>query len=123
MRERTCQGHGSPADSDAGRWVFVSANMILDNHNCEWILRYPHQQLAAGAMYAIQLPDVIPPAGSPGGPPPPAERTVFLHAPIEMRSLFRELTDHPERIQKVLEEMTATYQKLQTNAQQNPDPK
>ena len=82
----------APADSDAGLWVFVSANMILDSHNCAWILQYPHQQLAGGAMYAIQLPSAIPPSGSPRGPPLPSARRLFLNAPMEMRVMFRELS-------------------------------
>jgi hypothetical protein len=107
----------APADSDAGRWVFVSADMILDSHNCGWIMRYPHQPLAAGGMYAIQLPSTIPAAGSPGGPPPPAARRNFLNAPLDMRTMFLELTDHPDRIQKALDEMIATWRKAQAEAQ------
>jgi hypothetical protein len=101
----------APADSDAGHWVFVSANMILDSHNCGWILEYPHQELGGGAMYAIRLPSAIPAAGSPGGPPLQSARRTFLNAPIEMRVMFGELNDHPERIQKKLDEMMATWQK------------
>lgn len=101
----------APADSDAGHWVFVSANMILDSHNCGWIMGYPHQELGGGAMYAIRLPSAIPAAGSPGGPPPQSARRTFLNAPIEMRVMFGELNDHPERIQKKLDEMMATWQK------------
>ena len=101
----------APADSDAGRWVFVSANMILDGHNCAWIMRYPHQALAGGGMYAIRLPFPIPPAGAPGGPPPLAERRVFLNMPIEIRVQDRELTEHPERILKTLDDMMATWKK------------
>ena len=59
-------------------------------------------------MYAIQLPSAIPPAGSSGGPPLPSARWLFLHAPMEMRVMFRELTDHPERIQKTMDDMMAT---------------
>jgi hypothetical protein len=106
----------APADSDAGLWVFVSANMILDSHNCAWIMQYPHQQLAGGAMYAIRLPSAIPSAGSPGGPPPPSARRLFLSAPIEMRVMFREVTGHPERMQKMIDDMSAEWQKAQAEA-------
>ena len=106
----------APADSDAGLWVFVSANMILDSHNCAWIMQYPHQALAAGAMYAIRLPSAIPPAGSPGGPPPPSARRLFLNAPVELRVMFREVTDHPERMQKTMDDMMATWQKAQAES-------
>ena len=101
----------APADSDAGLRVFVSSNMILDSHNCAWIMQYPHQPLAGGAMYAIQLPSAIPPAGSPGGPPPLSARRLFLNAPVELRVMFREVTDHPERMQKAMDDMVAAWQK------------
>jgi hypothetical protein len=108
----------APADSDAGGWVFVSANMILDGHNCEWILQYPHEPLAGGGMYAIRLPSPIPPAGSPGGPPPPPARRMFLSMPVDMRVMFHDLVDHPERIQKTLDEMMAMWSNAQVKAQQ-----
>ncbi|HLM98159.1 MAG TPA: glycosyltransferase family 39 protein [Bryobacteraceae bacterium] len=108
----------APTDSDAGHWVFVSTNMILDTHNCAWIMQYPHQPLAGDGMYAIRLPAPIPPAGTPGGPPPPAARRLFLNAPIEMRVMFRELDDHPDRIQKALDDVMATWRKAQAEARQ-----
>lgn len=58
-----------PAPSDAGQWAVVSANMILESHNCAWLLGYPHEVLAGGSMYAFELPAAIPAAGDPGGPP------------------------------------------------------
>lgn len=103
----------APADSDAGHWVLVSANMILDSHNCAWILQYPHQPLADGGMYAIQLPSPIPPASSPGGPPAPAARRTFLNAPFDMRAMFLEISDHPDRIQQSLDGLMATWRKAQ----------
>jgi hypothetical protein len=107
-----------PADSDAGRWVFISANEILDSHNCGWIMQYPHEPLAEGGMYAIRLPSPIPPAGSPGGPPPPAARRIFLNAPFEMRVLFLEVSRHPETMQKVMDDMMAQWRKIQEEARQ-----
>uniref|UniRef100_Q020S1 Glycosyltransferase RgtA/B/C/D-like domain-containing protein n=1 Tax=Solibacter usitatus (strain Ellin6076) TaxID=234267 RepID=Q020S1_SOLUE len=101
----------APADSDAGHWVFVSANMILDAHNCAWIMGYPHEALGGGAMYAIRLPAPIPPAGSPGGPPPQSARRLFLNLPVELRVIFGELIDHPERIQKTMDEVIAAFRK------------
>jgi hypothetical protein len=108
----------APADSDAGLWVFVSSNMILDSHNCAWIVAYPHQELAGGAMYAIRLPSTIPTAGSAGGPPPPPARRLFLSAPVELRVMFREVTDHPERMHKAMDDMMASWQKAQSEARQ-----
>lgn len=63
-----------PASTDANQWAVVSAGMILDGHNCPWLLQYPHETIAAGSMYAFQLPQVIPAIGSPGGPPSPETR-------------------------------------------------
>jgi hypothetical protein len=83
--------------------------MILDAHNCAWIMQYPHQAIAGGGMYAIRLPSPIPPAGSPGGPPPPAARRQFLNMPVDVRSMFRELADHPERIQKAVDDAIAKW--------------
>src|SRR5580704_6255931 len=59
----------SPTPANQGQWVVVSANMIMDGHNCIWLMDYPHQPLAGGSMYAVQLPQQIPAAGSAGGPP------------------------------------------------------
>ena len=106
----------APADRDAGMWVFVSANMILDSHNCGWIMQYPHEELAGGSMYAIRLPSVIPAAGSPAGPPLPAARRLFLNAPVEIRVQFGEVTDHPERLRQTIDDMIATWQKAQLEA-------
>lgn len=63
-----------PAITDAKQWAVVSAGMILDGHNCPWLLQYPHETIAAGSMYAFQLPGVIPAIGSAGGPPLPEAR-------------------------------------------------
>ena len=108
----------TPADSDAGLCVFVSANMILDSHNCAWIMQYPHQPLAGGGMYAIRLPSAIPAAGTPEGPPPPAARRQFFNAPMDLRAMFRELAGHPDRIQKAMDDMMATFRKAQAEARQ-----
>jgi hypothetical protein len=108
----------APSNSDAGRWVFVSANMILDGHNCGWIMQHPHLPLAGGAMYAIRLPSPIPPSGTPGGPPAPAARRLLFNAPLDMRAAFLELTYHPEGIQKAVDGMMASFQKAQAEAKQ-----
>src|SRR5207249_2759021 len=36
----------TPAPEDLGQWVALSANMILDGHNCQWLMQYPHEALA-----------------------------------------------------------------------------
>jgi len=101
----------APSAADAGHWAVVSANMILDGHNCIWLMQYPHEPLAAGGMYAIQLPAVIPPAGTPGGPPPVETRRLFLGFPVEMRQMFLGLYRHPENMSKVMADMTAEFQR------------
>jgi hypothetical protein len=101
----------APATADAGLWVVVSANQILDAHNCIWIMQYPHEALAGGSMFAVQLPRTIPLAGTMGGPPPVEARRLFLGFPVEMREMFLGLCRRPEDMQKVMAEMQARFQK------------
>jgi hypothetical protein len=101
----------APSAADAGLWVVVSANMLLDGHNCIWLMQYPHEALAGGSMFAVRLPAAIPPAGIPGGPPPLEARRLFLGFPVEMRQMFLGLYRRPEDIPKVLADMTARFQK------------
>jgi Dolichyl-phosphate-mannose-protein mannosyltransferase len=110
----------TPAPSDAAQWVLISANMILDSHNCTWLMRYPREALAGGSMYAIHMPDVIPPAGAIGGPPLPAERRVFLGDPtgFDMRTMFIGLIRHPETIPNVIAKMQADY--VKANGKRSP---
>jgi hypothetical protein len=104
----------APSPSDAAQWVLLSADMILDSHNCAWLMRYPHEALADGSMYAVLMPAVIPPAGAPGGPPLPADRRVFLGGPtgFDMRTMFVGLIRHPETIPDVMAKMQADYAKV-----------
>jgi hypothetical protein len=67
--------------ADAGHWAFLSADMFADGANCKWLLSTPHQSLAGGSMYAFHLPATIPAAGSPGGPPLPADYLYIGGAP------------------------------------------
>jgi len=101
----------APSAVDAGLWVVVSANMILDGHNCIWLMQYPHEFLAGGGMLAVHLPSAIPPAGAPGGPPPVEARWIWLHMPFEMREMFQQLTHRPEDMPKVMADMRATFEK------------
>ena len=91
----------NPAASDAGQWVVVSGGYILDAHNCGWLLRYPHEALAAGSMYAFQLPAVIPPPGSPGGPPVPADWRNIGGMPggMDATAFFASLVRDPQQLQ------------------------
>jgi hypothetical protein len=101
----------APSAADAGKWAVVSADVILDAHNCGWLEQYPHESIAGGGMIAVHLPAPIPPAGSPGGPPPLEARRLFLGMPIEMRELFQSVARRPEDIPQVLQDMQATWQK------------
>ena len=94
-----------PSTAEAGQWVAVSANMILDSHNCAWLMQYPHEPLGGGAMYAVRLPASIPAAGVPGGPPPRAQWHWFLGTPsaVDARTMFREVILHPETIKATMD--------------------
>jgi hypothetical protein len=108
----------TPQQSERGLWVVVSANMILDAHNCTWLLHYPHLSLAGGAMYAVQLPATIAPAGSPGGPPLPADMRQFGGVPmdIDMLALFRDLANHPDKIPEAIETFKKEFERYRAES-------
>lgn len=99
----------TPAPEDAGQWVALSANMILDGHNCAWIMQYPHEALAGGSMYAVHLYQQIPAAGRPGGPPLPSAFRRFGGTPFDFQGLFRHLDQHPDDLPRAMEWMQAVY--------------
>ena len=103
----------APAPADAGRWVVVSANMILDGHNCAWLLRYPREALAGGGMYAFHLPGEIPAAGEAGGPPVESERRMFLGMPFDFKAITLQVLRHPETIPAVMKELMAKFAQTQ----------
>jgi hypothetical protein len=47
-----------PTPDDANQWIVASSNMILDQHNCTWLMQYPHEMLAGGSMWAVLPPSV-----------------------------------------------------------------
>ncbi|MGA7412159.1 MAG: glycosyltransferase family 39 protein [Bryobacteraceae bacterium] len=98
----------APGPADAGHWVVVSANMILDGHNCSWLLRYPQEELGGGSMYAFHLPAEIPPEGAPGGPPRPADRRAFLGTPFDFKALELEALRYPESIPDLTKQLMKT---------------
>ena len=95
-----------PTAVDAGQWVVVSSNMILDVHNCEYLLRYPHVAIAAGSMYAFRLPAQVPNPGEPGGPPLESQQRQWFGLPVDVRIYALNLIQHPETMPAALAEMT-----------------
>jgi len=101
----SCQ---EPSPVDAGRWAVVSASSIADGHNCLWLMQYPHQALAGGSMYAIQLPQTIPAVGTPGGPPLPEAYRYLGGAPgFDPRPVFLNCIRDPEQLQPTMDRMQA----------------
>lgn len=101
-----------PASEDGGQWAVVSANLIEDGHNCPWLLRFPHEALAGGSMYAFQVPAIIPAAGTPGGPPLPEEYHQFGGQPIagDLRLVLLNCIRDPQQLQPTWDRMAATMQ-------------
>ena len=112
----------NPSQEDAGQWVLLSANFILDGHNCAWLLQYPHESMAAGSMYAVHLPSPIPAAGSTGGPPLPSAYREFGGAPFDIRSMFMHLNDRPEDLPRASTWMQTAFQNY-NSAKPAPPPK
>jgi 4-amino-4-deoxy-L-arabinose transferase-like glycosyltransferase len=93
---------------DGGQWAFVSANLIRESHNCIWLLQYPHEALAGGSMYALQLPRVIPPAGTPGGPPLPENYSDFGQSSFgDLRLMFIDCIRDPQLLQTTWDRLAA----------------
>ncbi len=92
---------------DGGQWAFVSANLIQESHNCSWLLQLPHEALAGGSMYAFQLPRVIPAAGTPGGPPLPANYRDFAGNSFgDLRLIFLNCIHDPQLLQPTWDSFT-----------------
>jgi 4-amino-4-deoxy-L-arabinose transferase-like glycosyltransferase len=106
---------------DGGQWAFVSANLIQESHNCVWLLPIPHKALAGGSMYAFQLPDVIPPAGTSGGPPLPENYRDFAGGPSseDLRLMFLDCIRDPQQLQPTWDRLTAQMQKQQGRSKPN----
>ena len=101
----SCQ---EPSPSDRGQWAVVSASNIADGQNCLWLMRYPHQVLAGGSMYAVQQPQIIPAAGTPGGPPlPEAYRYFGGFAGFDLRAVFLNCIRDPQQLQPTIDRMQA----------------
>jgi hypothetical protein len=104
----SCQ---DPSAADGGRWAAVSASSIVDGHNCLWLMKYPHEALAGGSMYAIQLPPVIPAAGTPGGPPVAADyRYMGGVTTFDTRTMFLNFILDPQQLPPFMDKMQAQYE-------------
>lgn len=101
-----------PKPEEAGHWEIVSANEIVDQHNCEWLLSYPREALAAGSMYAVKLPNPIPAAGTPGGPPKDIRSWLGFPMKTDFRLIAVSLEQHPETIPSVIEAMQKEFQDM-----------
>jgi len=114
----SCQ---EPSAADAGQWVVVSAGSIADAHNCLWLMKHPQQVviLAGGSMYALQLPQAIPAAGSPDGPP--LRETFRYIGGMGMmgdpRTMFLTCIRDPNQLQPTMDRMMAIAAAAQKNAQ------
>ena len=107
----SCQ---APSPADGGQWAVVSASSIADGHNCLWLMQYPHQALAGGGMYALQLPPTIPVAGTPGGPPlPEAYRNLGGVIGFDTQAFFLNLIRDPQQLQPTMDRMRAEWQASQ----------
>jgi hypothetical protein len=93
----------TPTQEDEGKWVALSANMILDGHNCAWLMQYPHEALAGGSMYAVHLTTQILPAGTAGGPPLPAAFREFGGTPFDILAFFQHVIQHPDDLPLAME--------------------
>ncbi len=101
-----------PGTSSGGQWAVVSASSILDAHNCRWLLQYRHEALAGGSMYAFQLPDVLPVAGAPGGPPLPGDFRNLAGMPAEQdfRAMFLRMVNDPQQLVVIWGEFQTQFQ-------------
>lgn len=97
----------NPGPTDGGNWAIVSSNNLADARNCAWLMQYSAQVLAGGSMYAFRLPDRIPPAGEPGGPPERKDWRYFGGnvLPFDMRETFNVCLRDPAQLE-------ATFQKI-----------
>jgi 4-amino-4-deoxy-L-arabinose transferase-like glycosyltransferase len=98
-----------PSVADSGQWAVVSAGMIQDGHNCLWLLKYSHEALAGGSMYAFHLPETIPAQGTPGGPPPPDQQRNWAGVPFkgDVRLLFLNCINDPAQLQPTFDRIVS----------------
>jgi hypothetical protein len=67
-------------------------------------------------MYAVELPDIIPPAGQPGGPPLP-EDFHFLFGPVhnsDVREIFLSCISDPNQLEPTFKRLTGQGEEART---------
>jgi hypothetical protein len=99
----------APATEDAGQWAVVSATVILEAHNCGWLQPYLREELGGGSMYTLQLPQRIPKAGEPGGPPLAADQRLLFGTAFDLREFALEMERHPEKLPAALADIARKY--------------
>ena len=100
-----------PSSQDNGQWVAISANMLEDGHNCLWLFNYPHETLAGGSMYAVHLPDAIPTAGTPAGPPLQSDWHNLAGNPdIDFQAVFMTIMRDPQQLQPTMDRMIKMFE-------------
>ncbi|MGH9513809.1 MAG: ArnT family glycosyltransferase [Terriglobales bacterium] len=115
-----------PKANDVNQWAVVSANLIFDSRNCAWLLNYPREILAGGSMLAIHLPQAIPTAGTPGGPPLPSEYHQFFGVPFDIRTVIMNLVRDPDKLPEAYAGMVEQFKKQAQAGKQgqaNPAPR
>jgi len=102
-----------PSRTDAGQWAVISANYVRDAGNCSWLMQYRHESLGGGSMYAIRLPELIPAAGEPGGPPLQQEYHYFGGFPgLDIRPMFQKCIRDPQQLQPTMDWIKTTMGQL-----------
>jgi hypothetical protein len=98
--------------------------MILDWHNCSWLLRYPRERLAGGSMYAFQLPDPLPAAGEPGGPPRPEDLRPWggITMSMDLRAVMYRCIRDPQEMKPTIERMMREFREEQERRQRKGQP-
>ena len=111
-----------PGAQDAGQWAALSANLILDGHNCQWLMQYSHEALAGGSMFAVQLPSPIPAAGAAGGPPLPADFRAFAGLALDIRDIFTHLEAQPDDLPSAVQWMQKAFTRPPGSKEPPPKP-
>jgi hypothetical protein len=106
----------TPSAADAGQWAIVSGNNMADARNCLWLTAYEHVPLAGGSIHAFRLPNVIPPAGQPGGPPLPDQMHFFFSPKglnVDIRDVFAKAVQQPEQLDQTFKYFMELGQQMQ----------